>query len=325
MSGPAPFGMRWTNGTLVPELSERDAVCELVEAFVASGGRIKATASALNSKGFTTRRGTSWSDTAVGRVVRNPALADLVHEALWDRFRPLLDERAGNGGSRRRRRPVHPLGGVVHCRCGGRMRPRGHGPAGKYTCGRCRAKIPVDTLEKLFKESLAAVELDASEIVAALGTNPRAAEITRMLGGRSVPLSEIWPELDPSHRRQLVERLVAQLVVGTDDISVVFSENDDSKPKIESLASNSLPTSHGSEVTETDATSSNRPPSLDDLPDLLSVDEVAQVLRISRSKVYELVASRELQAYKPGGRLRVQKKAVREFLRDSRLSRNAVR
>ena len=41
-------------------------------------------------------------------------------------------------------------------------------------------------------------------------------------------------------------------------------------------------------------------------------------------KVYELVASRQLPAYKPGGRLRIQKKAVREFLRDSRLSRNPI-
>ena len=100
------------------------------------------------------------------------------------------------------------------------MRPRGHGAAGKYICGRCRAKIPEDTLERLFQESLAAVELDAAELVAALGTNPRAAEVTRMLGGRAVPLSEIWPDLDPSRRRRLVDQLVAQLVVGTDDISV---------------------------------------------------------------------------------------------------------
>ena len=33
MSGPAPFGMRWDDGTLVPELAARDILCELVEAF----------------------------------------------------------------------------------------------------------------------------------------------------------------------------------------------------------------------------------------------------------------------------------------------------
>ncbi len=86
-----------------------------------------------------------------------------------------------------------------------------------------------------------------------------------------------------------------------------------------------MPSHHSSEVPEDGATSSNPRLSLDDLPDLLSVGEVAEVLRISRSKVYELVASRQLPAYKPGGRLRIQKKAVREFLRDSRLSRNPVR
>jgi len=324
MSGPAPFGMRWAASALVPELSERDMLRELVEAFVASGGRIKATASTLNSKGLTTRRGTPWSDTAVGRVVRYPALAELIPDTLWDRCKPLLQQRADDG-CRRSRRPVHPLGAVVRCRCGGRMRPRGHGPTGKYVCGDCRAKIPEHTLEKLFKESLAAVELDAAEIVAALNSNLRAPEITRMLGGRSVPLSEIWRELDPPRRRQLVDQLVAQLVVGPDDISVVFSESDDPRSESAPLRVNSLPTHHGSEEVDEGVTSSNRPRRLDDLLDLLSVGEVAATLRLSKAKVYELIASRRLPAYRPGGRIRIPAKILREFLRDSRLNRDPVR
>jgi len=55
------------------------------------------------------------------------------------------------------------------------------------------------------------------------------------------------------------------------------------------------------------------------IPDLLTVDEVAEALRLSRSKVYELIASRRLPAYRPGGRIRIPAKAVMELLRDSRV------
>ena len=318
MSGPAPFGTRRVDGTLVPEPAEQGVVRELVQAFIASGGRIQATAVALSSKGYTTRRGTAWSGTGVGRVIRNPALSELVHDDLWRRCEPLLEDR-------RARRPAHPFGSVVHCKCGGRMRPRGQGSTGKYVCADCRAKITQETLEKLFENSLSSVEIEAAEIVAGLKGASRAAEINRALGGRAVPLSEIWPELDLPGRRQLVDLLIDQLVVGHDGISVVFAENKDSEPKSAPPPVNSFTTHHGPEATSVGATSSNRRRSLDDLPGLLSVGEVAEALRISQSKVYELIAARQLPAYKPGGRLRIPSKLVREFLRDSRLARNSVR
>jgi len=53
--------------------------------------------------------------------------------------------------------------------------------------------------------------------------------------------------------------------------------------------------------------------------ELLTVDEVADLLRLSRSKVYELVASRTLPAYRPGGRIRVPAEAVRDYLGRSRV------
>ena len=126
MKGPAPFGMRRNDGDILPNLSEAPVVRELVEAFVASGGRIRSTAAALNSKGYRTRRGAPWSDTSVSRVLRNPTLSDLVPKGLWRRCEGLLPDRAEDG-SPPRRKSVHPLGGVVHCRCGGRMYLRGNG------------------------------------------------------------------------------------------------------------------------------------------------------------------------------------------------------
>ena len=55
------------------------------------------------------------------------------------------------------------------------------------------------------------------------------------------------------------------------------------------------------------------------IPELMTVNEVAAALRLSRSRVYELINTRELRAYRLGGRIRIPAEAVRTFLRDSRL------
>ena len=90
MSGPAPYGTARQDGRLAPEPSEVQVVKELVEAFVETGGRAKAVAAALNGRGHTTRRGSAWTDTAVGRVLRNPTLKDLVPEDLWTHCQEIL-------------------------------------------------------------------------------------------------------------------------------------------------------------------------------------------------------------------------------------------
>jgi excisionase family DNA binding protein len=55
------------------------------------------------------------------------------------------------------------------------------------------------------------------------------------------------------------------------------------------------------------------------VPQLLSVSEVARTLGLSRSKVYQLIASGELAAYRPGGRVRVAVDAVAELLERTKL------
>jgi excisionase family DNA binding protein len=50
------------------------------------------------------------------------------------------------------------------------------------------------------------------------------------------------------------------------------------------------------------------------LPELLTVQDVARILVISRSRVYELIAEGELEAYRPGGRVRVPTQAVAALL-----------
>ena len=318
MNGPAPFGMRRNGGDLLPDLSEAPVVRELVEAFVASGGRLRATAAALNLKGYRTRRGASWSDTSVSRVLRNPSLSDLVPKNLWRRYEGLLPDRAEDG-SPPRRRSVHPLGGVVHCRCGGRMYLRGNGPTGKYVCRSCRAKIAQDTLETLFRKSLSSVEIPATEIVSALEDNPQAAELNRMLGGRSVPISEVWPLLDRPRRCQLVDHLVAQIVLGRDEISVVFAESGAPEGENGPFPPNSLPCSHGSKSVTNPATKPINRIGRGDLPDLLTVDDVTALLRTSSKSVYSMIDRGQLPGVtRIGRRLRIRRDDLITWLDESR-------
>src|SRR5260221_14440204 len=55
------------------------------------------------------------------------------------------------------------------------------------------------------------------------------------------------------------------------------------------------------------------------VPQLLSVRDVAQALGLSRSKVYQLIDGGELEAYRPGGRIRVAAHAVAQFLETAML------
>lgn len=55
------------------------------------------------------------------------------------------------------------------------------------------------------------------------------------------------------------------------------------------------------------------------LPQLFTVREVAERLRLSRSKVYELINLRELRTIKIGRCVRVPEAAVRELLANSGL------
>ncbi len=219
------------------------------------------------------------------------------------------------------RRPTYPLGGAVHCHCDGKMYLRGDGPAGKYVCRGCRAKIPAGTLEKLFERSLASVEIAASEIVASLEGNPRAAELTRILGGRAVPVSEVWPLLDRPQQCRLVDLLVARIVVGPDEVSVAFARSGDSARKNPPSPPNPLPSSHGSEPVRERATRTDRGPAGEHFAPLLTVDEVSGLLRTSTKSVYSMIERAQLLGVtRLGRRLLIRRDDLLRWLDESRAS-----
>jgi excisionase family DNA binding protein len=307
----------------VPNAAEVGSVRDLVEAFVASAGRAKATSAALNAKGLTTRRGTPWTDIAVMRVIRTPALRDLVTAEQWKCLSELLHARDASGTAPIRQ-SAHPLGSVVHCTCGGRMYLRGEGPAGKFCCRICRSKIAQETLDRLFAEALAAVELPAVEVVEASAGNPRAAELTRILGGEPIAVSEIWSSLDRAQARQVVDLLVARIVVARDEVSVALARNADPKPKTPTPLPNSLPTSHGSEPVDDGSTRHGNKKSLSEdsprrilEPKAYRVSHVAQLLNLPKATTYDMVRTGALPSIRTGtngGVVLVPASAVAELL-----------
>lgn len=54
--------------------------------------------------------------------------------------------------------------------------------------------------------------------------------------------------------------------------------------------------------------------SLDGLPDVLAVPDVARVLRIGRNQAYELVRSRTIPSVRIGRSIRVPRTALERFL-----------
>lgn len=52
----------------------------------------------------------------------------------------------------------------------------------------------------------------------------------------------------------------------------------------------------------------------DDLPLALDVEQVAQVLRVSRNTVYALIRSNKLRSIRVGRQIRITKEALLEYL-----------
>jgi excisionase family DNA binding protein len=325
------------DGKLVPQPAETGVVVALVEAFIATGGRMKATAALLNGKGHVTRRGGPWTDVAVARVLRQEVLQELLPETLWGRCEGLL---AVQGDSKRDpgRRPAHLLGGLVRCSCGGNMYLRGEGSAGKFICRDCRSKIPHDIVDRKLLESLNKAVMRSKEAVAEILDDPRSAEVARAVGDREVTIAEIWPSLDAVERRQLLDDLVAKVVVDHDEIKVHLCTPERFPAETEESPLNSSPSSHDLKTPRERSTrrmaSVPEQPAREGHSDRLSqgpavppkayrIHQVAELLNLPRSTVYDLVRTGALTSVRTGsgtgtGVVLVPANAVTEFLESKR-------
>lgn len=223
MSGPAPYGFRREADRLVPDPDEASVRRKMFDLFV-QYKRVKTVARMLNEIGHRTRRGARFSDTTVLRLLQDASAVDgIIPQGIWDECQVLLKDRTQNSKSLSRA-PAHPLGDRVECCCGGRMYLRGKGLRGRFVCKVCRAKIPAETLERILRESFRTAD------------GPHQADAHMIY--------RVWPSLSDQTKRQLVERLVARLHVGSEEIVVDLAVNPGYFAEIGPKQSNTLPSEH---------------------------------------------------------------------------------
>lgn len=331
MSASVPFGLRREDGRLVPDAVEAAIVREIVEAFLASGGRMKATAATVNAKGYRTRQGSPWSDMAIARTLRVVSHDDVVPDVLRRRCLDLLQARAGADGAPGRR-AIHYLGTVIHCVCGGRMYLIGSRSAGKFVCRSCRSKIAVGTLERIFEESTSSVEVLPGEVLDACIDSSRAAELPRRMGNATVSVANVWSVMEPQEKQLFVDVAVSRVVVDRDSIRVVYALEADSGPESPAFSESALPSSYGSEAPRNMATTQgnggSRPNRMAAVPapavspgaepKAYRIRQVAELLNCPTSTVYDMVRTGALASVRTGkdkgGVVLVPASAVEAFL-----------
>ncbi|HYG16103.1 MAG TPA: recombinase family protein [Bacteroidia bacterium] len=181
IGGQASFGYRWEGKELI--VDEKEApIRKLVYELFRDHKRKGVVAKLLNEKGYRTRNGSLFTDTTIGRLLRDStakgirianyskSLGDgkswvlkpesewiktpcpaIVSEELWNECNLIMDEQ-DKKKQPVAKKPVHLFTGILYCDCGEKMYIPSKSK--KYICYSCRNKILSTDLEEIFYQHL---------------------------------------------------------------------------------------------------------------------------------------------------------------------------
>ena len=187
--GAAPFGYRWQDDVLVPHPEEAPVRKRIYELFVEHHNK-RTVARLLNEMGFRTRRGAKFSNTTVGRLLRDPLamghrlpnvtvslgmkkhrklkpsserafskIEPIVSEDLWNQANRILDAKytAAHAANR-----FQLFAGLTFCTCGQQLSVLSK--SATYVCKRCRDRISIVDLDAACREQLGNLVFRTEEI-----------------------------------------------------------------------------------------------------------------------------------------------------------------
>lgn len=177
LGGQASYGYKWENKNLVVDPHEAPVRKLMYELFLKHQRKL-ATANALNELGYRTRNGSLFSDTTVGRLLRDPSAKGerltnytksvdsskqwklkpssewvvvpceaIVPADLWNECNAILDKQEAKN-KRPGPKPVYLLSGMVHCTCGKTMYV--FHTSKVYTCRECKNRIGVADIDEVY-------------------------------------------------------------------------------------------------------------------------------------------------------------------------------